>query len=205
MPALPKHHPPRMTLAEFLDWEPGDGAGRRWQLIDGEPVAMAPASQPHGAIQAELIRLIGNHLVDTRSACRVIGAPGIVPRIHANENHRIPDLGVTCSPETAGLVMPDPVLLVEILSPGNEAITRANIWSYTTIPSVLEILAVHSTKIEAELFRRQADGAWPENPEILRTDAVLRLSSIDFAVPLHVLYRTTPLAAGEGKAAAPRS
>ena len=47
----------------------------------------------------------------------------------------------------------EPVLLVAILSPSNEAETRANIWAYTTIPSVQELLIVHSTRIEAELLR----------------------------------------------------
>ncbi len=54
-----------MTVAEFLGWEaPAD---RHWQLVDGEPVAMAPASRTHGSLQHELGRLIGNHLVDTGS------------------------------------------------------------------------------------------------------------------------------------------
>ena len=52
--------PVRMTVAEFLAWDAGDG--RLWQLVDGEPQAMAPASRTHGAIQAELCRLIANHL-----------------------------------------------------------------------------------------------------------------------------------------------
>jgi Uma2 family endonuclease len=47
MVALRKRPPAHMTLDEFLAWEPGGG---KWQLIDGEPVAMAPGSDAHGAI-----------------------------------------------------------------------------------------------------------------------------------------------------------
>jgi Uma2 family endonuclease len=195
MSALPKARPPsRMTLAEFLAWDSGDATGRAWQLIDGEPVAMAPASQPHGAIQIELARLIANRLAENRSPCRVIGAPGITPRVRANENYRVPDLGVTCSPEKSGLIMPDPVLLIEILSPSNEAETRANIWSYTTIPSVQEILIIHSTRVEAEILRRGADETWPEEPEMIRPPNALEMRSVGLVLPLHALYRTTPLA-----------
>jgi Uma2 family endonuclease len=43
----------------------------------------------------------------------------------------------------------DPVLVIEIPSPSNEVETWANIWAYTTIPTVTEILIVSSTKIEA--------------------------------------------------------
>jgi hypothetical protein len=41
MVALRKHPPARMTLAEFSGWDPEDPSIRSWQLIDGEPAAMA--------------------------------------------------------------------------------------------------------------------------------------------------------------------
>jgi Uma2 family endonuclease len=136
---------------------------------------------------------MSNHLMELRSLCRVIAEPGIVPRIRADRNYRVPDLGVTCAAPSLGLMVPEPVLLVEILSPSNEAETRANIWAYTTIPSVQELLVVHSTRVEAELLRRGADGSWPEQPEIIRADGSLSLGSIGFTVPLAAIYRTTAL------------
>lgn len=188
-----KHPPTRMTLDEFLAWDSGDYTGLRWQLVDGEPVAMAPARQNHGAIQSELGRLIGNHLAEQGSPCRVITEGGIIPRVRANENWRIPDLGVTCEPPKDIIEVAAPVLLVEILSPNNYAETRANIWTYTTLPSVQEILVVNSVRIEAELLRRRGDGTWPEQPEAIPAGAV-DLASIGFATPLAALYRTTSLA-----------
>lgn len=184
-----------MTLAEFLSWDPRDPTGRTWQLIDGEPVAMAPGNVTHGALQNEIGRLLGNHLLDLRSACRVVTEPGIVPRVRANRNYRVPDLGVTCAPPTLDQMLPEPLLLIEILSPSNDAETWANIWAYTTIPSVADILAVHSTRIEAELLHRDADGSWPKEPDIIGPDGVLALHSVGFTVPLAELYRTTALAA----------
>lgn len=194
MIALRKHVPTRMTLDEFLSWDPRDLTGRTWQLIDGEPVAMAPGSVPHGSLQSEIARLLGNHLLEQRSACRVLTEPGIVPRVRANRNFRVPDLGVTCAPPTLDQMMPEPVLLIEILSPSNEAETWANIWAYTTIPSVAEILAVRSTRIEAELLRRDAEGNWPKEPEIIGADGMLALRCVGFSAPLATLYRTTALA-----------
>ena len=187
--------PSRMTLNEFLAWEPGSTDGARWQLVDGEPVAMAPASSPHGEIQSELARLIGNHLLRLQSPCRLVSNPGIVPRVGSDVNYRIPDLGVTCARPTQDLMMPEPVLLVEILSPSNELETRANVWAYTTIPSVQEILIVDSTRMAAEMLRRQPDGSWSEQPERLGAPAELVLSGIGFSTPLAALYRTTFLAA----------
>jgi Uma2 family endonuclease len=195
MAALRKPIPSRMTLDEFLDWDPDDGTGAPYQLIDGEPVAMAPARHHHAAIMTEIAALVRNHLLDRGSPCRILGRPGIVPRVRANRNFRIPDLGVTCAPPDNALMVPDPVLLIEILSPSNEAETRSNIWTYTTIPSVREIVAVRSTRMEAELLRRGADGNWPEEPEIVTGHATLTLASIDYSTVLSAFYRTTGLAA----------
>jgi Uma2 family endonuclease len=185
-----------MTVAEFLVWDSGDDSGRRWQLVEGEPVAMAPAREPHGAIQIELGRLLANHLLETRRPCRVIGEPGIVPAVRPERNFRIPDLGVTCAPPGDRAMVPDPILLIEVLSPSNEHETRANIPAYASIPSVIEVLIIHSKRIQAELFRRRDDGEWPEVPRFVGPDAVLELASIGFAIPLVSVYRTTALAAG---------
>src|ERR671933_996226 len=140
MTTAPKSLPPRMTMADFLDW-PGDGTAKRYQLVDGEPRAMAPASATHGAIQATLARLIGNRLVEAGRRCRAVTEPAVMPRLRADMNLRVPDIGVTCTRiERGQIVLPDPVLLVEILSPGNDRETWENVWAYSTIPSVQEIL-----------------------------------------------------------------
>ena len=193
MAALQKPAPVHMSVAEFLDWDSGDRTGRLWQLRDGTPEAMAPATETHGAIQNELGALLRNHLLERGDQCRVVTAPGIVPRVSSQDNVRIPDLAVTCiSPSTERLLR-GPTLVVEIRSPSNEDETRANVWTYTTIPSVAEILVVSSFEVSAELLRRRPDGTWPETPEILKPPAILELASIGFSVPLADLYRTTAL------------
>jgi Uma2 family endonuclease len=89
--------------------------------------------------------------------------------------------------------VPDPVLLVEVLSPSNEAQTRANIWAYTTIPSVREIWVISSWDVRADVFRLLPDGTWPERPDLIGPEDELRAESIGFAVPLKAIYRTSGL------------
>jgi Uma2 family endonuclease len=185
--------PEAMTVAQFLDWTPPHG-GDRWELVDGMPRATAPASPRHGALQSEVDRLIGNHLVAERPACRTVIEPGVRPRVRADHNVRVPDLGVTCAPwDGDDRVLAAPLVLVEILSPSNEADTRANVWIYTTIPSVAEILVLHTTEIRAELLRRQDDGLWPLNPLHLVAGDEVTLESIGFTAPLAAFYRTSGL------------
>jgi Uma2 family endonuclease len=87
------------------------------------------------------------------------------------------------------------VVMVEILSPSNERITRAHVWAYTSIPSVAEILLLSGTSIEAELWRRGPDGTWPPQPQMLGAGDAVRLDAIGFAEKLAAFYRTTSLAA----------
>jgi len=191
MSALPKI-PARMSVAEFLTWNPPSPL--LWQLVDGEPQAMAPASRTHGAIQNEIGRLIANHLSERGSPCAVVTAPGVIPRVQSETNFRIPDLAVACSDyDLEESALSDPVLVIEILSPSNEAETRVNVWAYTTIPSVKEILIVTTAAIGAELLRRNADGSWPDRPLAIGAGE-LTLESIDFRVPLTAVYRSTRLA-----------
>jgi Uma2 family endonuclease len=119
----------------------------------------------------------------------------VIPRVRAGFNFRIPDLAVNCAADAAAQnALPDPILIVEILSPGNEAETRENVWAYATIPSVSEILLVRSTQIGAELLRRQADGAWPAEPQLIAATDEITLASLDFTGPLAAFYRDTYLA-----------
>ncbi|MGH7101125.1 MAG: Uma2 family endonuclease [Acetobacteraceae bacterium] len=181
--------PVRMTVQEFLEWDSGDGL--RYELADGEPRAMAPASAIHAALQSELNRLLGNHLRQHRPGCRVLTNPGVLPRMLSAQNFRSPDLGVTCSALSLGqATMPDPILLVEILSPSNQAKTWSNVWAYTSIPILQEILVLHSTRVTAEILRRNADRQWPQDTLSI-TGGDLFLDAIKFRVPLAEIYEGT--------------
>lgn len=186
--------PPLMTVADFIDW-PGDGMGTRYELVDGVLRAMAPASDTHSVIQANLLYLIGAHLRQHRSTCRAGATPGVQPRLRAEWNFRVPDIGVTCAPNRPGdVMMPDPLLLIEVLSPGNANDTWDNIPHYASLPSVKEILVVHSTRLRAELLTKGTDGAWPPNPAVTEGSGSVHLASIDLDLPLPEIYRGTHLA-----------
>jgi Uma2 family endonuclease len=186
--------PRRMTVAEFLA-RPGDGTGTIYELVNGEVRAQEAASDTHGTMHGNLSALITNHLRAKKPGCRLVVAPGVRPRLLANWNHRIPELGVTCVPNRVDVrTIPDPVLLIEILSPSNYEDTWSNIPLYASLPSVTEILIVDSTKIAAELLRRGPDGSWPQEPASVATNGTIHLESIDLDIPMAEVYRDTHLA-----------
>ena len=168
-----------LTAAELFD-----NPGERQELVDGVVVDMAPASPCHGAIQAQAARLLGNHL-NAHPGCCVVIEPGVQPRANASHNVRVPDLAVTCLPIAPDArLLVEPVLLIEILSPSNTKDTRGNVWRYTTIPSVREIVVIHTEEMWTELLRRQDDGNWPTDPVLLTSDEALSLNSIGFEAPV---------------------
>jgi len=182
-----------MTVAEFLAWG-GDGSGRTLELVDGEVRAQDPASDTHGTIDGNLSFLIGAHLRVHRPNCRVVVQPGIRPRLRANWNYRVPELGVTCAPNQKDAhMMPEPILLIEILSPKNRKDTWNNVPLFASVPSVQEIVLVDSESIQLDVLRRAEDGSWPTDPTRITTGQVLELHTIGLELPLPEIYRGTHL------------
>ncbi len=179
--------PHLMPVAAFLEWDTQDGSDR-WELVDGIPRAMAPPSAIHAAIHAEAARLLGNHLAEHRPTCRVAIGAGVSP---GEFNVRIPDLMVESAPFAGGgRLVCAAVLIVEILSPSNSAETWANVALYETMPSVVEILVLHSVEVRVELLRRGPGGQWPRDSEQVPPGGEVRLESIGFSAPVAAFYRT---------------
>ena len=177
--------PRRLTLGEFLTW--ATGGDSRYELIGGVAVAMAPPSAAHAIIVMNLGRRIAEAL-DRRPPCTVRPETGVVPR-DRDDTFYVVDLAVTCAPHRPGQqAIPDPILIVEILSPGTERHDRrTKLPDYRALPSVQEIVLIDQAQPFVEIHRRAGQDQWLT--ELLRgTDAVLRLDSVGLALPLAMLY-----------------
>jgi Uma2 family endonuclease len=142
----------RMTVREFLRWE--DGTDTRYELVRGEPVAMAPASGPH----AELCRSIFRHL-DARlhPPCRAVFGVGVALS-EDDDECRLPDVLVTCEP-VPERIFDAPRLIVEVLSPSTEKDDRTDkLDFYKSIPSVETVLLVWQDRRRVQLNVRVDDG-----------------------------------------------
>ncbi len=87
----------------------------------------------------------------------------------------------------------DPILIVKVLSPGNEAETWESNRALAPLRTLAEILVVDSVKVEAQVFQRSAAGDWPGEPEFIGQGGLLRLASIGLEVPITEVYRGTHL------------
>ena len=182
----------RMTLAEFLRWN--DGTDARYELVDGRIVSMAPPNDAHGTIVANIGAEIGSRL---RPPGRVAAKPGIV-RPH-RDSYYVADLGVTRGPAAdTRQHLPEPVLIVEVLSPSTEDHDRGRkVPDYREIPSLQEILVVASQERRVELWRREGDH-WRVDDLIGET--TVRLESCDASIPLAAIYAHVDLAGSDRQA-----
>lgn len=173
-----------MTLEEFLRWD--DGTDTRYELVGGFPVAMAPPAPAHGAIAARIIARLEETL-RRRRPCRALVEAGILHPDRA-DTFFVADIAVTCAPyEPARQSIGEPLLLIEILSPGTERHDRRiKLPAYQRIESLREIVLIDSDMPFAELYRRQGD-FWTVQ-SIQGTGAMLPLVSIGIDIAMAELY-----------------
>ena len=167
----------RMTLAEFLEWD--DGTDTRYELIDGQVVAMAPPRDAHGTIVMNLGLALGPSL---KAPCRMVASAGIT-RAERDDSFYVADLAVTCDePASQRAFLPEPRLIIEVLSRSTAAHDRGRKGEdYRRIASVQEILFGSSDERRAVLWRREAR-RWVIEDFI--GEASVRLTSVDALIPL---------------------
>ena len=174
----------RMTLEEFLAWD--DGTDNIYELVEGFPVAMAPPAEAHRILAVRLASRIDAALAGRRPCNAQIDA-GVTRPDHI-DSYYVADIAVTCQAnEPRQQAIREPILLVEILSPGTEHHDRRiNLVIYRQIASVQEILLIDSESYYAELHRRQ-NAHWIT--ELLRgRDASITLNTVGLGIKLSELY-----------------
>lgn len=182
-------HPTPMTAETFLAWS-GDGSGRRFNLVDGIARPMSPASHTHSQLHSNALGLVlaGIDAAGLDLSALVEGA--VIPGLQPSRNVRVPDIVVTAAPDIPGQVaIPQPILVIEILSPGNQAQTRDNLRSYASVPTMQETVLVHSQRILVEVQRRGADDTW--TTDMVEPGRELVLATVALRCRVESLYRRT--------------
>jgi len=110
---------PLMTVVEFLDWD--EGRDGRWELQDGELVAMAPERLVHTETKYEIVAALKSAIRRANAACHAV-PDGATVRITARTAFE-PDALVYCGPRLPpdSIEIPEPLIVVEVLSGGTAA------------------------------------------------------------------------------------
>jgi Uma2 family endonuclease len=178
------------TLERFLAWE--EHQEPRYEFDGLQPVAMTGGTAAHSAIQANLMRALGNRL--DGKPCRPHGSE---LKIQVAGRVRYPDAFVVCTPVAPrATVVNDPVVVFEILGEStshNDLVVKNA--EYRATPSIQRYVVLQQSHAGATVFaRRGAD--WLADP-VAGDTAVLAMPEIGVDIPLSELYAGIEMAAPE--------
>ena len=165
-----------MTLAAFLDWESGQAL--KYEFDGFRPIAMTGGTAEHSRIQINLAIALGTRLRGSR--CQVFNND---LKVSVAGSVRYPDAFVVCTPLPRGtLVVTDPVVVFEILSPSTSYTDRIEKYrEYRLTPSVQRYVILEQTRPAATVFTRVGEAFIAD---ALLGDAELAMPEIGVTVPL---------------------
>jgi Uma2 family endonuclease len=165
--------PLRMTADEFIAWAMEQPEGKRYELVAGEVVAMAPERVGHGRAKFRIARRLAEAIELAKLPCDPFG-DGMTVRVDADTIYE-PDALVRCGPpiDDNAVEITDPIIVVEVVSPSSRRRdTGGKLEDYFRISSLRHYLIV-KTENKAIIHHRR-DEAGEITTHIIR-DGVLRL------------------------------
>jgi Uma2 family endonuclease len=174
-----------MSRDEFLAWEREQPEAYEFDGFVAR--MMTGGSLDHSTIASNFWTVLRDKL--RGSGCRPFRGDA---KVIAYQGVRYPDVTVTCSPSSGrDDIVPDPVVVIEILSPSTERDDRGRKkFDYFATPSIQQYAIVEQDERRVELYTRSGT-AWID--EIITGDAVLQLSSIGVEIALDTIYEDTEL------------
>ena len=169
-----------MSLDEFLAWERDQEL--RYEFDGVQPVAMTGGTIEHSEIATNLVEALRRRL--RGQPCRAFRGD---LKILANGRIRYPDATVSCTAPARGAdIVPEPVVVFEILSPSTASIDRIEKnQDYRLTPSIRHYVMLEQTRQAATVFSRAGDD-WVGH--VVTGDVVLRLPEIGIELPLREAY-----------------
>lgn len=182
----------RLTTEQYLSQE--RQSDTKSEYFDGEIFAMAGASREHNQISANLVRVLGNQLLD--KPCSVYSSDMKV-RIDKARKYTYPDLVIACQTERFEDEHRDvplnPVVILEILSDSTEAYDRGRKFLHDQLlDSLIDYLLVSQDTPRIEVFSRRENNAWLY-AEFHGLDAVIEIKSIGCGLHLGDIYHKVDL------------
>lgn len=163
--------PTRMNVDEFLAWAVRQQKGR-YELFNGRVIMQQPQTWGHAEVRVRIYNVLVAAI--TRAGTPFYAAPdGMTVRISPDEAFE-PDALVAPlpRPERLDLEIPNPVLVIEVLSPSSAKRDLADkLAGYFKVPSIQHYLVIDPEEREIIWYRRAAAGAI-EPPVTLRQGAL---------------------------------
>lgn len=165
------------------------------EYFNGEIFAMAGASRDHNQITTNMVRVLGNQLLE--KPCNVYSSDMKV-KIEKARKYTYPDVVVACQPECfedeKRDVLLNPVVIIEILSDSTEAYDRGQKFlHYQLLNSLKVYLLISQNTHRIEMFLRQKDNNFWTYSQFFSLDDSVEIECIGCILPLREVYRKIEL------------
>jgi Uma2 family endonuclease len=149
----------KLSPEEYLALE--RASEQKHEYADGEIFAMAGGTREHSLTAANIIRELGEALIERPCEVHTSDLRVRVP----SGRYFYPDASIVCGrlelEDATRDTLLNPTLLVEVLSDSTEAYDRGNKFAhYRGLASFKEYVLASQKEPLVEVFRRQADGSW---------------------------------------------
>ncbi len=178
-----------MSLDDFEELLADKPAHEKWELINGRVIrGMVGARWEHHIIIDNMGYALTDHLRKIGKPCRVFRETFFL-KDRSQDLAALPDLMVRCGKPAPGKTsFDDPLILVEVVSPGSEARDRLEKRvAYQQLPTLQAYVLVNRDRPHVEVLERRADGFFAVDP-LTTLDAALVLPAIDFTMSLASIY-----------------
>ncbi len=150
------------SQSRYLAWLEAQPEHAHFEFDGARPVAMAPATVGHNRVGRNIRDAIGRRL-PSGTPCDVYGPQDAIETVGGAL--REPDAFIACSrPARNGIVVPAPVVVFEVLSPGRENRRRdeqEKVDEYESVPTILRYVVVESERRGYQVFWREpGDREW---------------------------------------------
>ena len=150
----------RMSAEAFIAWSIDEPSkGKRFELEDGEVIAMASERVRHALVKSRVCRRLEEAVEAAGLACTVF-PDGMAIRIDKHTVYE-PDAAVRCGEELPddAVIYDDPVIIVEILSPGTSGVdTGVKFEGYFRLASLRHYLVIRPRPASLIHHEKLADG-----------------------------------------------
>jgi len=174
----------QMTSDEFLLW--AEGQDGRWELHDGAAVMMSPERLAHIRAKKHVAFALDDAVTRGSLPCEVF-ADGVSVKVDARTIFE-PDACVMCGPSKPDdtIVVSDPTVVVEVLSPNTAAVDHGRKLSgYFSLPSVEHYLILDPER-RVVIHHKRGQGDTIETRVL--SDGVVRLEPPGFDVAVEALF-----------------
>jgi Uma2 family endonuclease len=184
-----------MTVATFLEWASRRPEDERWDLVEGEPVpsrgstsehAMAAETVTHARIKRRIDHALSDALAKSGHDCEVF-VSGPMVQIDATTAFE-PDVVVSCAQVPEGVLVPEPLIVVEVLSVSTrERDLTIKLAGYASLPSVAHYLLVETDRRLVVHHHRVAGE--PELRTAIVRQGVVQLDPPGVTLDIDAIYR----------------